>query len=230
MSLKTAMVAPHLTRRHILLGATFAATATLAQTLVPRSHLDLLGRARLDTLIPPIIGPWSFASVLGLVVPPQDDLKDQLYSQVLTRVYTAPERPSVMLLIAQSPVQNGVLQIHRPEVCYPFSGYKLSPIIDHSIAIDQKTVIEGRFLTATTSDRIEQVFYWTRIGHSNPSSWLAERIAVAKANFEGIIPDGILVRVSTISADRNLVDELDIFTQSMFKLLRPDSRKTLFWY
>lgn len=213
-----------------MLGGAFAATAALAQTLVPRINLDLFGHTKLEALIPTQIGPWSFESISGLVVPPKDDLKDQLYSQVLTRVYTSNGRPSIMLLMAQSPAQNGVLQLHRPEVCYPFGGYKLSPIIGHGIRIDPTTVVESRLLTATSADRIEQLLYWTRIGHANPGTWLEERMAVARANFSGIIPDGILVRVSAISPDRGVVSDLDSFTEAMFGALRPHDRKLLFWY
>jgi EpsI family protein len=219
-----------LTRRNVLLGATFTGTSVLAQTLVPQRHVNLLGHTKLDALIPREIGSWSFESVSGLVVPPQDDLKDQLYSDVLTRVYTARDMPTIMLLIAQSPVQNGILQLHRPEVCYPFSGYKLSPIAGHDIGIDANTNVQARFLTATASDRVEQILYWTRIGHSNPGSWMDERMAVAKANLRGVIPDGILVRISSISPDRTIVRELDLFAQAMFKSLSAADRRTLFWY
>ena len=222
--------APFMSRRQILLGSSFAATAALAQTLVPRTNLDLFGRTKLEALIPEKIGPWSFETASGLVVPPKDDLKDQLYSQVLTRVYSAPNLPSIMLLLAQSPVQNGILQLHRPEVCYPFGGYKLSPIIDHNIRIEPDTVVESRLLTASSADRTEQLLYWTRIGHSNPGTWWDERMAVAGANLKGIIPDGILVRISTIAPDRSVVSALDTFTQAMFASLRPPDRRMLFWY
>ena len=220
---------PQTDRRQLLLGVAFLATAGVAKALVPRVKIDLLGRRQLEKVIPTTIGPWSLVSRSGLVVPPTDSLKDQLYSQVLTRVYDAPGRPDIMLLIAQSPAQDGFLQLHRPEVCYPFGGYRLSEVRHHELDLGHGSKLRSNFFTATSVDRIEQLMYWTRIGHRNPESWFEQRLAVAAANIDGLIPDGILVRVSTISADTAALAHLDEFTKMMLAALAPSERKILYW-
>jgi EpsI family protein len=177
-------------------------TAAVAAARVPSRSIDLLGDRRLEKIIPTRFGDWSFYSNSGLVVPPEDLLSEQLYSQLLTRVYTAPDRPSVMLLIAQAAGQTGILQIHRPEVCYPVGGFELSEATPYPVRAGGRT-LSAVSLTASSPQRVEQLLYWTRVGYDLPESWVDQRISVARANFRGDIPDAVLVRLSTISADRD---------------------------
>ena len=97
-----------------------------------RSASTISARQKLDDLVPKTIGPWKFVAASGLVVPPEDQLSRTLYSQLLTRVYSDGENPPMMLLIAQSASQTGILQVHRPESCYPASGYQISPVTQHA--------------------------------------------------------------------------------------------------
>jgi EpsI family protein len=193
--------------------------------MIPRNNLDFLGTRKLEDIIPNRIGQWSFYSKSGLVVPPSDELSEWLYSQMLTRVYVAPNQLPIMLLIAQSGSQTGVLQVHRPEVCYPTGGYHLSPPARRQIATTAGDLNTVAF-TATADSRIEQLLYWTRIGRDQPSSWAEQRWSVAKANFRGELPDAALVRVSTISPDRDqALSTLEAFARTLVdtlpKTLRP---------
>lgn len=190
-----------LNRRAFVLGGAFLGTAGLAAALEPRGRIDLLGKGKLEDVIPERVGPWSFASKSGLVVPPSDQLSDQLYSQLLTRVYTAPGMPAIMLLVAQSGSQTGVLQVHRPEVCYPAGGYRLSNSMPVELQLAKGSVQTMGF-TASAESRIEQLIYWTRVGMDLPSTWAEQRWSVAKANLQGDLPDAVLVRLSTLSPDR----------------------------
>lgn len=154
----------------------------------------------LDSLVPKSVGPWSFVSTSGLVVPPEDQLSRSLYSQLLTRVYSNGDAPPIMLLIAQSDGQTGILQVHRPEVCYPAGGYQLSPVIAENIQLNGKILPTNR-LTATADGLAEHIIYWTRIGDEMPISWREQRLAVARQNLHGLIPDAVLVRLSVRTSD-----------------------------
>src|SRR5881392_1588868 len=101
---------PRVDRRKILLGLLFCSAAGLAAWRQPNKHLDYLGNAKLDDIVPKTIGAWKFVAASGLVVPPEDQLSRAIYSQLLTRVYYDGVNPPVMLLIAQSGNQTGVLQ------------------------------------------------------------------------------------------------------------------------
>ena len=220
----------NLSRRKLMLGALFGGVASVTLARKPRKHLDYLGSAKLDNLIPKTIGQWEFATTSGLIVPPDDSLRSELYSQVVTRVYidkTDRQSPPIMLLIAQSPAQVGILQIHRPEFCYPAGGFELSPTVVRTIRSNERMFPVNQ-LTATAPGRIEQILYWTRVGDAMPASWAQQRMAIAVDNLKGLIPDAVLVRVSSIDADRELAySRLARFAETMVRDLPSGARNIL---
>lgn len=217
-----------LTRRHMLMGAALAATAVAAFAREPRETMRRLKPGELESMIPIRIGQWNFETRSGLVLPPDDPLVKSLYSDVLTRVYVSEDRPPVMLLIAYSNTQNGMLQLHRPEVCYPAGGYTLTETNTKSLELGPGIQIPARFFSAESPSRTEQVMYWTRIGSESPTSWIDQRAAVIRANLNQVIPDGILVRVSTVLPDYGSAEPvLREFASSMIRELQSNGRKLL---
>lgn len=216
-----------LSRREFGLGLAFIAAAGTAAFGRPARNLNLLGNAKLKDVIPEQFASWTFVSNSGLVVPPEDQLSRALYSQLLTRVYSRPDGTSMMLLIAQSGTQTGILQIHRPEVCYTAGGYKLSGLRRHLLAMPWGN-LATMSLAATADARTEQIVYWTRIGHHLPLSWRQQREAVAIDNLHGIIPDAVLVRISTIDGDTDqAVPVMDGFIRDLFGAVTPATREFL---
>lgn len=213
--------APEVARRKVLLGILFASAAGLAAWRQPREKLDFLGPHKLDDVVPKTIGRWKFVTVSGLIVPPEDQLAEAIYSQVLTRVYWDGKGAPVQLLIAQSGNQTGFLQIHRPETCYTASGYRISPVSPHSIKLGKKTLYANA-MDAEAGGPTEHVIYWTRVGDRMPESWKAQRLATAEQNLRGINPDAILVRLSVVNNDpdeaRITIDE---FVRSLFSSIPP---------
>lgn len=218
---------PSFSRRNLLLGAGLLGTAALARAMVPRDPFDMLGKGRLENLVPETLGPWSFATKTGLVIPPQDQLSDALYAQLLTRVYTAQDRLPMMLLIAQSPGQDGVLQIHRPEFCYPAGGFRLSGSRVHEVELPGNFALPTRMFTASSLERTEQLIYWTRIGRDLPTTWADQRLSVAKANFRGEIPDAVMVRISTASSDPAALGQIDEFARALIGGVSAQTRPIL---
>ena len=131
------------------------------------------------------------------MLPPADQLRDSIYSQLLTRSYARAGAAPVMLLIAYSGAQDGTVQIHRPEVCYPASGYRLTQMDPHEVALAPGVAVPARAITAETEVRREQLIYWTRLGRHFPTRWIEQRLAVTAENFAGMVPDGVLVRISS---------------------------------
>ena len=219
--------APKVDRRKVMLGLLFGSAAALAAWRQPHRRLDYLGREKLDDLVPKTIGRWQFVAASGLVVPPEDQLSRALYSQLLTRVYSDGENPPVMLLVAQSAGQTGILQVHRPETCYPASGFAISPVTQHDIPLGGKT-LRTNILSATNEESIEQIIYWTRVGDRVPATWKEQKLAVAEDNLRGIIPDAVLVRISTVNNDDvSARATLDAFTKSLIGSVPPARRAVL---
>lgn len=216
-----------LSRRNMLLGVALIGASAVGYARQPRPIVKPLPRDGLDTLIPKRIGPWSFLTVSGLVLPP-DDNSDRVYDQVLTRMYTAPGLPPIALLLAYSSVQNGLLQLHRPEICYPASGFKLSGTEPGRIPLPDRTIDVRRF-SASGVQRKERVLYWTRLGREMPLDWLNQRLAVVRANLRGEIPDGMLVRVSAPYTGSTSVDPvLNLFVRDLAGALKPVGRRLVF--
>ena len=204
------------TRRELLLGGGLLAAAGTAFILQPRHRQNTLGSAKLEELVPAKLGRWNFETSSGLVLPPADQLRDKVYQQLLTRVYTREDGAAVMLLIAYGGSQDGMIQIHRPEVCYPASGFRLTRVEDQRTPLSSRLHIPTRYIVAESGLRSEQLIYWTRLGQSFPLSWSEQKLAVIRENLEGMIPDGVLVRISTVGPD-DARARLDGFAADLFQ-------------
>jgi EpsI family protein len=214
-----------LTRRKFALGIAFAGAAGIAAARQPGIRVDYLGKEKLERVLPEKIGRWTYISSSGLVIPPEDQLSRALYSQLLTRVYGAEDGSSMMVLVAHSGSQTGILQIHRPEICYNAGGYALSEVEPHVVKLPSGA-IPTMSMAATNGSRNEQLVYWTRIGNHMPTSWRQQRMAVAIDNLKGRIPDAVMVRVSTISNNRNAaLQSIDEFIGAMLASMKPDVRR-----
>ncbi|NUT01642.1 MAG: EpsI family protein [Sphingomonas sp.] len=216
-----------ITRRKFALGLAFASVAGLAAARLPNKNLDYLGKHKLEDVLPQKIGRWTYVSSSGLVVPPEDQMSQALYSQLLTRVYSAEDGSTIMLLVAQSASQTGILQIHRPEICYTAGGYALSAIEPHAVRLPGGA-IPTMSMSATSDFRTEQLVYWTRIGDHLPTSWREQRLAVAGDNLRRVIPDAVMVRVSTFGSDKPAaLASVDEFIVAMLQSVTPQTRRVL---
>ena len=217
-----------LTRRKFALGFAFATIAGVAAARQPSRAVDFLGNAKLEKVVPEKLGKWTFASNSGLVVPPEDQLAQAVYSQLLTRVYTSATGTPIMLLVAQSASQTGILQIHRPEFCYTAGGYELSQSSPHRVSLSPNRSLPALSISASMRGLTEQIVYWTRVGENLPQSWTQQRLAVAMDNLRGVIPDAVMVRVSTYGNDKvAALAEIDDFIRTMIGSVATSARRVL---
>lgn len=217
-------------RRTMIAGGALAATSLFAGLHRPHIPFRMLPPGvRLDDLIPKQVGDWDYEGTAGLVLPPPDQLRDRIYNSLLTRFYSSSTTLPVMLLIAYSGSQDGVLQVHRPEVCYPAAGYELLDNHFDPIDVGNGLVVPAHFISARSSSRHEQLIYWTRIGNAFPTRWWEQHVAVARENLIGHVPDGVLVRISTAAAsDKEAIEVLEYFMHILLPLLSPLARRLLF--
>jgi len=83
-------------------------------------------------------------------------------------------------------------------------------------------------LTATAEQRIEPIIYWTRIGDSLPTTGREQRWSKFEQQLAGIIPDGILVRISTVAQpDAAVFAGLRTFASEMLTAVAPSDRAVL---
>jgi EpsI family protein len=196
-------------RRQVLLGGALTAAAGSAAWLRPRRTTVLLPDGALEKSVPLQLGDYHYASSTGLILPDSDQTTG-IYDQVLTRVYVAPDAAPMMLLIAYGSAQDAGLAVHRPEACYPSAGYTISA--RSTVELRGVSGREATVLSASRGDRIEQIYFWMRIGERFPTSPIDEKSAVFAANLRGVMPDGVLVRLSVRSTNaRGALDQMMAF-------------------
>lgn len=216
-------------RRDILTGGAMLTAAAAAAALTPRKHLALLGDRELDTIIPKRIASWSFVESDSFVLPKSPgSLADRLYSQTVTRLYTSDTRMPVMLVMAYGAVQNDLLQLHRPEVCYAAVGFTISASRRVLVPLGGAAELPVRELSAVTDSRQEQICYWTRIGDDLPTDGSAQRMVKLRQQMRGYLADGILVRLSTVGPDdRRVFGDLNAFASELVNAVKPGDRDVL---
>ncbi|TRW17965.1 exosortase-associated protein EpsI, V-type [Glacieibacterium frigidum] len=217
-------------RRDVLFGGGLLVAAGAAAALTPRKNVVLLPAGReLESMIPKTIGSWqAVPSDLFVLPKTEGSLADKLYNQTVTRLYESPTALPVMLVMAYGSIQNDALQLHRPETCYAAVGFQISSSRVDAIDVGGRAKVPVRELTATAERRIEPIIYWTRIGDSLPTSGREQRVSKLEQQFEGIIPDGILVRMSTVAEpDEATFAALRGFASAMLTAVAPADRAVL---
>lgn len=210
-------------RRDLLIGAGCAAATGASIGFKPHRRMDLLGDTKLDALMPKTFGAWKAEDTGALIAPPREgSLEDKLYNQVVSRAFSRADGTAVMLLIAYGNAQTDLLQLHRPEVCYPFFGFTVLDTHPQTIPVAGNVEIPGRALTATNYNRTEQILYWARVGEYLPQTGNEQLLARLKSQIAGWIVDGVLVRISTVTGDveKGLDANLD-FARELVKTLDP---------
>ena len=218
------------TRRSLLIGGACVAAAAGAYGLTPRRKVSLLGDVKLASLVPINAGGWTARDVSDLIAPPTDDsLEAKLYGEQVERVYQEGESGAqVMMLLAHGATQSNDLMVHRPEVCYPAFGFKLSNNHRIDMPIAGNVAIPGRALVADAPDRRETIVYWTRIGELLPIDADEQRLDRVKLAMKGIVADGVLSRFSIVGDDTAAnFTVLGRFVSALLQAAPPAGRRAL---
>lgn len=157
---------------------------------------------KLEQVIPQTFGDWSQIENGGahVINPQQEELVNKLYAQTLSRTYTNKKGYLVMLTIAYGEDQSDNTQLHYPEVCYPAQGFQIS----HKQKGQFQSVLGPlriKELVATISSRVEPIIYWTTVGEKNATGGFESKLIKIDYGLHGIIPDGLLFRISSINPD-----------------------------
>lgn len=183
----------------------------------------------LETMISKQFGDWREEPqrTVQVVNPETQVLLDKLYSQILTRTYVNSGGYRVMLSIAYGSDQHGSLQAHKPEVCYPAQGFTLRKNETGQLATKYGEIPVRRLFT-TMGPRQEPVTYWFTVGDTAVVGKMQRRIQGLKYGLTGLIPDGILFRVSSIDPDQTRADQMqDQFVNQLLQSVSPADRKRL---
>lgn len=192
-----------LRRRALIVALSMGGAAALAHVGVPTHKIADQWHTDLKQMFPAQFGDWKVDSSMPLILPsPEVQAKlDAIYNQLLARTYVnvrSGER--VMLSVAYGGDQSDSMSVHLPEVCYPAQGFALQDKRGDELNLDGRRIPVQRLLTHQGS-RYEPVTYWLTIGEAVAATTTQRKFAQMRYGLMGEIPDGMLVRVSTIDRD-----------------------------
>lgn len=220
-----------LTRRAIIAALIMALAAALAWFLTPTHRLADENPIQLESMIPTEFGDWVVDrnTHSGVVNPQQTDLINRLYSQTLSRTYVNSKTGArVMLSIAYGEDQRDGMQVHYPEVCYPAQGFELTSSRRDTLVLSHGSVPIKRLETRLGDRRFEPITYWTTVGDHAVVGGLNKKIVEMQFGVRGVIPDGLLFRVSTLGRDSRAGFEVqEGFIRNLVSALPSASRKRL---
>lgn len=175
-----------------------------AIVLRPTVHMsEEHGKTDLETIVPTELGNWRLLRSGGAVVLPTPELQqmlDSTYNQVLTRTYVNELGYRIMLSLAYGGDQSDGLKAHRPEVCYQAQGFQIKALQQTTLALAGREV-PAVLVSTQMSQRHEPVTYWMTMGNKVVNSGTKQKIAQISYGLRGQIPEGMLVRVSSIDPD-----------------------------
>jgi EpsI family protein len=216
-------------RRDLILAGLGLTAAVGAEALRPRKRLVLLRDTTVEDTIPQSFAGWGAETVSDLVGPEQAGrLARSLYSETIARVYyEAATGAGVMMLAAYGDTQSDLLQLHRPESCYPAVGFTLRMARSIELPLPGGAMLPARRVIATTEQRTESIVYWTRMGEALPQTGGQQRMARLDNAVQGYVPDGILVRCSTVGEPDAAFKIVDRFVAAMLHAVPKEKRPAL---
>lgn len=204
-------------------------TAAVAEWARPTIKVsDLRPGFKLEQLFPERFGDWAVDTNMPVVVPPPDQqaMLDKIYNQTLSRTYVNSRGQRIMLSVAYGGDQSDGLTVHVPDVCYPSQGFKVTDARDDRLRAGPGFVIPVRHLLATLGPRIEPVTYWVLMGDEATISNTQRRMVSIRFGLQRLIPEGMLVRVSSISSDMDAAIVVHRqFLQDLVASLPPQERE-----
>jgi EpsI family protein len=202
-------------------------SAGMASALRPTISLaDERTPISLKTMVPTAFGDWQEQRNVSaaIVDPTQTALLDKIYSETLTRTYVNKVGYRVMLSIAYGKNQSDALQLHKPEICYPAQGFVLLAKEAGTLDLLGKPIAAVRLQTKL-GVRVEPITYWTVVGDHITKSGIDKKLTEMRYALTGRIPDGMLVRVSSIDTGTdNAYAMQGQFANQMVQAIAPDLR------
>ncbi|WP_342118557.1 exosortase-associated protein EpsI, B-type [Pseudoduganella sp. OTU4001] len=214
----------------LLLAALMLSSAAMTRALTPTARMaDTQGRFRLEQLVPRSFGDWQVDTrVMPLQADPATQAKlDKIYNQTLGRTYVNRSGDHIMLSIAYGGDQGDNMGVHKPEVCYTAQGFTVRDGAQGSLDTGFGPLPVKR-LFATAGARKEPITYWITIGRKATMPGMEQRLQELRYGLTGVVPDGMLVRVSSIGSDAGAAYALQQeFVRALLQALDEPARTRL---
>lgn len=194
--------------------------SVMAANLRPQHKIaEGLPKLNLEQAIPQQFNDWRVLDLTAQLVNPE--LKaavDKVYAQTLSRTYTNAKGDIIMLSIAYGEDQTDSVGLHVPEGCYGGQGFNIEKVMRGMIATDSTTIPVTK-VVAIKGNRVEPITYWLRTGDQLTYPGIDTKLARLQYGLTGRIPDGMLVRISSLVASAEPTEVAQAYAlQSRFAL------------
>lgn len=221
-----------MSRRGLLALCAMGGTAWASEALKPTQRLALTkAPIELDQQVPKVLDGWAVdTSIIPLL--PDASLQarlDALYSQLLARTYVNRSGQRVMLSIAYGSDQSSeATAVHRPEFCYSAQGFRVRDAGREMLALGGRN-LEVQRLVAEMGGRFEPITYWVTLDEHATLPGLPRKLDQLRYGLKGQIPDGMLVRVSTVGLPQEQSFQVQqAFLKTLYRAISPSIRTRYF--
>lgn len=221
-----------MSRRGLLALCAMGGTAWASEALKPTQRLALTkAPIELDQQVPKVLDGWAVdTSIIPLL--PDASLQarlDALYSQLLARTYVNRSGQRVMLSIAYGSDQSSeATAVHRPEFCYSAQGFRVRDAGREMLALGGRN-LEVQRLVAEMGGRFEPITYWVTLDEHATLPGLPRKLDQLRYGLKGQIPDGMLVRVSTVGLPQEQSFQVQqAFLETLYRAISPSIRTRYF--
>ena len=212
--------------RSFAVGALLVAAALTASMV--GMHLEHIAQHRhvdLKSLVPDRVDSWQRIPPPGVGRGGQGGQPAGPYEAVIESHYLLPGAGSIMLSIAYGANQlNDKFQAHRPEFCFKAQGFDVLDVQNDRLQASADSIPVRRML-AVRKERVEHVTYWMTISGRAVLPGMQRKLLQLRSGFRGEVPDGFLIRVSSIGGDpRSSMALQDRFVNAWLKSLPASAR------
>lgn len=218
--------------RNVLLMTLMIATAFFSSSAKPtRMMFEIYPRDKLVNEIPLLFSRWKKlqTNVAEVVDPTQQAVLKYLYTETLSANYGNVNKGVVMLSIAYGKDQRDGNDVHQPDLCYPAQGFNVIEQSELTLVLDAHRSIVVKYMKTQKGLRIEPLIYWTTLGNNVYRGKLQKKFIDFKYSRENLIPDGMIVRVSTIEEDSEIaMASITDFVKDWYASMPEQQRKRYF--
>jgi EpsI family protein len=190
-------------RRMLAIAVLMLAAAGLALAMRPTQKIaDAREKPDLNAMIPQQIVDWTIDTSI-VPIEPSPEVRaylDKIYNQTLSRTYAHSSGRRVMLSIVYGGDQSDAMRVHQPEICYAVQGFEVLGVTVGAL-VTQYGELPVKRLVAVLRNRNEPITYWVIVGDKATPAGLKQKLAQLSYGLTGKVPDGFLVRVSSLGRD-----------------------------
>lgn len=216
-----------------MLALAMVVTALGGELLQPRA-MDAAEAPTLElaTLVPEQFEQWRIDQLAMMVRPDPEVAKQlgELYAATLERTYVDNNGYRIMLSIAYGTRQTDNLRAHLPELCYGAQGFQVEGLIQERVYLGAGYgAMPVTRMMARNALRVEPVTYWLNLSGRVVNNQMQRKLASLAFGIRGAVPDGMLVRVSSVDADMaRAYQQQDRFLRQLMDGMNADQRLRVF--